>query len=96
MQHDEYLGDFFVAVEDAEKWTMEQDDVGDIIFFHRETQVGLKYTHTFPFSVRLNQCSRETIKPLTYCHMETGIYDTFSCAHGEVKSFAPVANGGFG
>lgn len=28
-------------MEDATQWTMEQDDAGDIIFFHRETQVGL-------------------------------------------------------
>lgn len=42
LQHAGHPGDIFVAMEDAEKWTMEQDDVGDIIFFHRETQVGVK------------------------------------------------------
>lgn len=26
-------------MEDAAQWTMEQDDGGDIIFLHRETQV---------------------------------------------------------
>lgn len=36
------VGDIVVAMEDAAKWTMEQDDAGDIIFFHRETQVGCK------------------------------------------------------
>lgn len=40
MKHGGHLGDIFVATEGAEKWTMEQDEVGDIIFFHRETQVG--------------------------------------------------------
>ncbi|CAM9590875.1 unnamed protein product, partial [Ectocarpus sp. 12 AP-2014] len=35
---DPKTGDVFVAMEDAAKWTMEQDDAGDIIFVHRETQ----------------------------------------------------------
>ncbi|CAM9637950.1 unnamed protein product [Pylaiella littoralis] len=35
---DPKTGDIVVAMEDAAKWTMEQDDAGDIIFFHRESQ----------------------------------------------------------
>ncbi|CAM9124513.1 unnamed protein product, partial [Hapterophycus canaliculatus] len=35
---DPKTGDIFAAMEDAAQWTMEQDDAGDIIFFHRETQ----------------------------------------------------------
>ena len=37
-------GDIVVAMEDAEEWTMEQDDVGDIIFVHRETQVHMMHS----------------------------------------------------
>lgn len=50
---DTSLGDIFVAMEGAEKWTMEQDEVGDIIFFHRETQVGFNSSiirHIFQIS----------------------------------------------
>eukprot|EP00752_Nemacystus_decipiens_P010136 g9032.t2 len=35
---DPKTGDIFSVMEDAEKWTMEQDEAGDIIFFHRDTQ----------------------------------------------------------
>lgn len=31
-------GEIVVTTEEANLWTMEQDDVGDIIFVHRETQ----------------------------------------------------------
>lgn len=37
-------------MEDAAKWTMEQDDAGDIIFFHRETQVGLQFMYMLVLS----------------------------------------------
>lgn len=43
-----HAGDVVAAMEDAVKWTMEQDDAGDIIFFHRETQVGSMGMHVFP------------------------------------------------
>lgn len=30
-----------MAIDGADMWTMDQDDTGDIIFVHRDTQVGV-------------------------------------------------------
>lgn len=36
-----WAGEVLVAMEGADMWTMEQDDAGDIIFVHQETQVSV-------------------------------------------------------
>lgn len=33
-----YAGDLLLAKEDAELWSMQEDEVGDIVFVHAETQ----------------------------------------------------------